>query len=644
MSIADELAKKQRSISVAEFFEKNRHLLGFDSKTKAVLSCVKEAVDNGLDACEDMATEIKKMITTQEKKGKSVEKFGEMLKEALPEISVMVMKAADTWTIVENPGKDDERVVGEIFLRDGRIVDSVGVKMVKKTRENIANTERKAMQYEFQEGELSIFIKREPWKELPFYSIFLSSVKSGEKTITKKYSLRSNVSRYRIVVEDNGPGIVKEQIPRIFGSLLYGSKFHTLKQARGQQGIGISAAVLYGQLTTGKPARIISKTSKDSKAVIMSITIDTVNNKPEVIDEGNIDVKNPHGTRVDIEMEGIYTKSVAIFLKRTSIVNPHAKITLMDPDGKRYLFKRTSNDFPKDPIEIKPHPHGIEMGILQRMLKTTSSKTLLSFLNNDFSRVGSSSGKSIISKAKLDPKMNPAEVNREQAGRLISAMHAASLLRPPTDCLSPIGEKALKNSLLEELKAEFVVTSSREPSVYRGIPFQVEIGLAYGGKIGSSDSAAKILRFANKMPLLWDMSGCALTNAIKSMDWRRYGLSQPGGQGLPTGPMAVMIHFFSAWVPYTSEGKTAIANYPIIVKEVRLALQDASRKLKNYLTKKYSAEKKKKRVSLFIKYAGLVSDALSELTEKPQKEVEKSIRKLLKEKYGDVYEGVEEET
>jgi len=642
MTIADDLAKNQRSISVAEFFEKNRHLLGFDSKTKAVLTCVKEAVDNAMDACEDMAAEIKKKIDVAEKAKKDTTELKQMLKDTLPEIKVKVMKAADTWTLVENPGKDDERVVGEIFLKDGKIVDVVGIKFVKKTREVIAGTNRKSSQYEFKDGETSIFIKREPWQEVPYYTVFLSSVKENGKTLTRNYSLRTNITRYRISVEDNGPGIVKEQIPKIFGSLLYGSKFHILKQSRGQQGIGISAAVLYGQLTTGKPAIITSKISKKNKASQLKIIIDTLNNRPEIVDETIVEDDKDHGTRIDIEMEGIYTKSVAIFLKRTSIVNPHAKIILIDPEGKKYLFKRTSNKFPKDPIPIKPHPHGTEMGILLRMLKTTNAKTLLSFLTGDFSRVGANSGKRIIEKAKLDPKMKPDVITREQASKLIAAMHSAKLLRPPTDCLSPIGE-ALSESLFGELKAEYVVTTTREPSVYRGIPFQVEVGLAYGGSIGGSDSSAKILRFANKMPLLWDMSACALANAIKTMDWRRYGLNQPGGQGMPNGPIAIVVHFFSAWVPYTSEGKTAIANYPLIVKEIRLALQDASRKLRRYITKKYSVEKSKKRVSLFIRYADLISDALESLTEKKKDEVDKVIKKVLKDKYGDVYDRVKKE-
>jgi len=640
MTIAEELAKRQKKISVAEFFEKNRHLLGFDSKPKALLSAIKEAVDNSLDACEEMASEIMKKMERLKKKGKDISKLKEMLREILPNIEVRVMKASDRWEIVENPGPE-ERMVGEVYLKYGKIVDVVGMKLVSKSKEQILNSSRRALQYEFEADGYRIYVKREPAKEIPFYSVFLSSVKEGEKTVTKRFSLRTHVSRYRIWVEDNGPGIVKEQIPPIFGSLLYGSKFHRLKQARGQQGIGISAAVLYGQLTTGKPARITSRTNEKEPAICIEVQIDTLTNKPEIVFEGvDEHFKQKHGTRVEIELEGTYSINVAKFLKRTSIVNPHAQITLITPDGKKHVFKRTSTKFPKEPKEIKPHPHGIEMGILMRMLRTTKSRTLLSFLTSEFSRVGANSAKHILEKAKLKPNMDPRSLTREQANVLIKAMHEANLSRPPTDCLSPIGAEALKKSVYAELNPEFVVTTKREPNVYRGIPFQVEVGIAYGGNI--KEGEARLLRFANKIPLMWDASACAITNAVKSMDWRRYGLNQPGGQGMPSGPIVIIVHFLSAWVPYTSEGKTAIANYPVIIREIKLALQECARELKKYLTKKYVMERKKRKMFIFLKYSDFLVDALSNLLDLRKEEVGKVIKKVLKERYGDVYEGERE--
>jgi DNA topoisomerase-6 subunit B len=159
---AEKMAQKQREISVSEFFTKNRHLLGFDSPRKALLTAVKEAVDNSLDACEEA------------------------------------------------------RILPDLRVRIARIGTS-------------------------------------------------------EKQFT-------------MTVEDNGPGIVKAQVPNVFGRLLYGSKFHRLRQSRGQQGIGISAAGMYGLLTTGNPVRVRTKPGKRSVPLYFEITIDTAKNRPDFTD------------------------------------------------------------------------------------------------------------------------------------------------------------------------------------------------------------------------------------------------------------------------------------------------------------------------------------------------------------------------
>src|SRR5262245_47039326 len=197
---AEEMGARQREISVAEFFTKNRHLLGFDSPLKALLTAVKDAVDNSLDACEEAGI--------------------------APEIQVEI-----------TPVSED---------------------------------------------------------------------------------------RFRMAVEDNGPGIVREQIAKVFGKLLYGSKFHKLSQSRGQQGIGISAAGMYGLLTTGKPVRIVSRTGKKAKAHEFHLSIDTAPNRPDANVDQETEWDKDHGTRVEIEMEAKYQKglrSVDMYLKLTAIAN-----------------------------------------------------------------------------------------------------------------------------------------------------------------------------------------------------------------------------------------------------------------------------------------------------------------------------------
>ena len=465
---AEELALQQREISVAEFFEKNRHLLGFDNSRKALLTAIKEAVDNSLDACEES--------------------------RILPEISVEIIEMSE--------------------------------------------------------------------------------------------------NRFRIIEEDNGPGIVKEQIPKIFAKLLYGSKFHRLRQSRGQQGIGISAAVMFAQLTTGRPTKIISKTAKDKPAHYMELHLNTQTNSPEIMaDEIKPWDKKEHGTRIEMDLEGSYLKgnqSVDEYIRQTAIINPHATIIYTNPKAEQFVYARATDQLPKEPLEIKPHPYGLELGILVKMLKNTDSRTLQSFLTNDLSRVGSGTAKDICDNALLDPKKKPSEISMQDADKLINAIKNTKIMAPTTDCLSPIGEELLEKSLKKEINAEFYCAISRPIFVYRGNPFQIEVGIAYGGNQPKEDSVA-LLRFANRVPLLYQQGACAITKSVVTTNWKSYGIAQSNGS-LPTGPLTIIVHMSSVWVPFTSESKEALAHYPEIIKEIKLALQEAGRRLQIYVHKKHKVQ------------------------------------------------------
>ncbi len=521
-SIAEDLADKHKSISIAEFFEKNRHLLGFDSKIKAMLTCVKEAVDNSLDACEEYANELKK--------------------------------------------KNKEYELPDILVR----IDQLG--------EDI----------------------------------------------------------YKIIVEDNGPGIVPRIIPKVFAKLLYGSKFHRLKQGRGQQGIGISASLLYGQLTTGKPGRIISKVA-GKPAHIVELMIDIKKNDAQVLrDEEYARFSREHGTRVELTIEGTYRgsgeKSVYEYLRRTSIVNPHARIVFIDPKGNRYVFKRAVHSLPIEAKEIKPHPWGIELGVLIRMLKETKKNTVLSFLTDEFSKMGSTSAKLILEKAKVNPKRRPDSITLEEAKDILHWMQKVDLQRPPTDCLSPVGRGAIEKSIKSEFNPEFIAATTRPPNVYRGYPFQVEAAIAYGGDI--PEGSAKLMRIANKVPLLYESGACAITAAVSELDWKRYGINKPSNATMPQAPMIILVHICSVWVPFTSESKAAVANYPIIMKEIKLALQECARQLKVFLHKKMKAKREAQRVNMFVKYGGVMARALAALTGKPEEDVKEIIFNAIEKRYG----------
>jgi len=488
-SIADQMAARQREISVSEFFTKNRHLLGFDNPTKALLTTVKEAVDNSLDACEEA-------------------------------------------------------------------------------------------------------------KILPDLQIWLEEI--GE-------------SRFRVRVTDNGPGIVRAQIPKIFGKLLYGSKFHRLKQSRGQQGIGISAAGMYGQLTTGKPVVIISRTSDSRPAHRFEVKIDTRANKPESTDT-EVDWELPHGTSVELEIEASYRggkRSVDQYIEQTAIANPHASFSYRTPKGETCTYERLTAELPREPAEIKPHPHGVELGALMTMLKATRGRNIQGALMRDFSRVSERVAVAICEAAGVSPTARPKRLDHLQVEALHKAMGQVKVMNPPASCVAPIGEDLVQKGLEHGIQADFFSSVTRAPAVYRGNPFQVEVGLAWGGDL-PADELCNLFRFANRVPLQYQQSDCAITKAVIDTDWRNYRVSQSRG-GLPSGPMVILVHLASVWVPFTSESKEAIARYPEILREIRLAVQICGRRLARYLSAKRRAAEEGRKRDYIETYIPHIGQALKEI-------------------------------
>src|SRR5256884_1542273 len=365
---AVEMGARQREISVSEFFTKNRHLLGFDNPRKALLTCVKEAVDNALDAAEEAGI--------------------------LPDVVVKVEVA---------PGNGAAPAA-------------------------------------------------------------------------------SQATRFRGTVTGNGPGIVRQQIPPIFAKLLYGSKFHRLRMSRGQQGIGISAAGMYAQLTTGKPVQIISRTGARAAAHYFEVQIDTKKNEPRIVENKKIDWEHQRGTQVALEIDGRYQKgraSVDEYLEQVAIANPHVQLVYRTPEAETREYPRTIQDLPPQPKEIKPHPYGIEFGILLRMLHDTRSHTLAGFLAADFSRVSSAVAQQICGTAKLSPNAKPRNVNGADAEAVYKAIQSTKIMAPPSNCISPIGEKAILHGLYKQIKGDFYTAVTRPPAVYRGNPFIIEAAVGF---------------------------------------------------------------------------------------------------------------------------------------------------------------------
>ncbi len=521
--IANKMASNQKQIAISEFFEKNKHFLGFDSLPRSIITAVKEAVDNSLDACEEA--------------------------RILPDIKVKISK-----------------------------ID---------TRKDILE----------------------------------------------------------LVTEDNGPGIPQKSIEKVFGQLLFGSRFHAIRQSRGQQGIGITGVVMYSQLTTGKPTHVQSKIAGEPTAVSVNIGLDTRKNKAvkseqtRVIWENDDLTLKEHGLRVTTKMKAKYQRgrqSVFQYLRMTSIVNPHAEITFTDPDGEVYHWPRVTERLPRKVDAIKPHPHGIELGQLQRMCRESQDSRLTVFLRQNFSGVSMRAAKELCEAAELQVSTKPKSMKPDDVRALLEAFQGErlvnkkriKLLSPPTNCLSPIEEMLIKKGLSKTIDSKFISTMTRAPSVSHGNPFQVEVGLIFGEDM-AADKHVEILRFANRVPLMYQQGGCLLTKAIESVDWRQYGLEQAGGKGVPKGPAAILVHLASTNVQFTSEAKEALSDNEFVFEETRKAMLEMGRGLRKHLEKKKKMAKTREKFELINDILPAIAAKSAAILERPVPDLAGSITKIM---------------
>ena len=512
------MAANQKQVAISEFFEKNKHFLGFDTLNRALITAVKEAVDNALDACEEA--------------------------RILPDIVVKITKLDNKKDILQ------------------------------------------------------------------------------------------------LEVEDNGPGIPRASIEKVFGQLLFGSRFHAIRQSRGQQGIGITGVVMYSQLTTGDPTHVESKIAKEATAVSVDIGLDTRKNKAIKSNQDRIDWgEKAHGLKVKTKMKAKYQRgrqSVWQYLRMTSIVNPHADILFIDPDGERHHWQRVTERLPGRVEAIKPHPNGIELGQLQRLCSESSESRMTTFLRRTFSGVSGRAAKELCEVSELEEKLKPKSLNPQQVRALLEAFQGERLLKgkpvkllnPPTSCLSPIEELLIKKGLSKTIDSKFVTTMTRAPSVTQGNPFQVEVGLIFGDGM-AADKPVEILRFANRVPLMYQQGGCLLTKAIESVDWRQYGLDQAGGRGVPKGPAAILVHLASTNVQFTSEAKEALSDNETVMEEARKAMLEMGRGLRKHLEKQKKMGKTKEKFELINDIIPAIAEKSAALLELPVPDLAGSITKIM---------------
>ena len=434
---------------------------------------------------------------------------------------------------------------------------------------------------------------------------------------------------YRLRVEDNGSGIPSRYIPSAFGQVLFGSKYK-LKQTRGTFGLGGTMAILYGQITTHKPARVISSTG-GSKIFKYTLMIDIQRNRPIILERRILlNREGWRGTIVEFSLEGDYMRAmpkILEYFKQTAVMNPYANITFVDPRGRLYMFRRATTELPPPPKETKPHPYGVDVELLQRIIYMTDCNNMIDFLKKHFHRVGENIARKFLKFAEMDEKKNPKELSHEEIVHLARAMKKfPDFLPPDASCLSPLGEELLKTGILKELKPEFVAVCQRKPSTYAGHPFIVEVAIAYGGEIPRKGEFV-LYRFANRIPLLYDEASDVSFKVIQSINWRRYGVS-------PDMPVAILVHICSTKVPYKTVGKEFIADRPEVKREILNGIREVARQLQRFLSRRAYVERQKKRLNIFAKYLPRIAEFSTKLA---GKEKPPDIKKLLRsvEKFGE---------
>ncbi len=438
---------------------------------------------------------------------------------------------------------------------------------------------------------------------------------------------------YRLTIGDNGPGIPKTHLGKALGQMLAGTKFHRYIQQRGQQGIGASACVMFSYLTTGQPTKAISICK--GKKLTANISMDFKTNKPIMEELGEEDVTEGSGLTVSAEFKDVrYEKSnygVYEYLRRTALANPHCAITLIEPTGEQFVFPRSVSVNPPRPFEIKPHPLGIATHDLLEFSKVNKENRKISaFLQNEFSRVSAAKVEELRS---LVPEVNfdkdPKNLEWNEAEKIVKAFGQVKWIAPATDSLVPIGREQIEVSFRNIFNPDVLIVTERSPKVYRGgIPFMIEVGIAYGGGLVSAGKKGEVMRFSNRVPLLFDTGGCAITETIKAMDWGRYDLKD-----FDEEPVAVLVNLVSVHVPYTSAGKQAISNEEDVMEEIKLAIMEASRGVQKFISGKRRAHDIATKKKLIGRYVQQLSKDLASLSGDKSDKIEAQLVKIIEEKY-----------
>lgn len=458
---------------------------------------------------------------------------------------------------------------------------------------------------------------------------------------------RVDKEHYILTHSDNGPGIPEDYIMKVYCTMFAGSKFRNI-QSRGQQGLGCSGCVLLSQMTTGEPARVIScyEENGELKGVNMKFKMDVKKNKGMLMEKEYI---KPEHTGVCIQLHfkdvsySLSEQGAFEYIRRTMIANPHAKITFRDPSGHKYIFKRAAEIVPVLPKEVLPHPKGVSADDILFMAKHTDKRRYKSMLTTSLSRMSNKRVGEIEEMTGIDMNKRPKDMKWAEAEAIVDAFQKMKFMAPPSNGLIPIGSEQIEKGMKQILKPEFVATLTRKPVTYKGgVSFIVEAGIAYGGDAGrivNEQRKSEIMRFANRVPLTFDQGSCAITEALKSIDWKRYGLKD-----LDNTPLTLFVNLISTQVPYLSTGKQSISPEPEIVHEIRQATMKLARKLQKHIRSKKAAKEKAMRSKVFEDLLPVIIEESAKLGETSVPEYTQVLAKVTKRALAELLgEKVEEE-
>ncbi|MGZ3773436.1 MAG: DNA topoisomerase VI subunit B [Bdellovibrio sp.] len=447
-----------------------------------------------------------------------------------------------------------------------------------------------------------------------------------------------NTDLIRIVVEDNGPGIDGDDLAKVYGEYLASSKFGRGQCSRGQQGIGISAATTWAQMTNARGVSVISKTKKMRKAISAQVDVDIKSNTGIIKNKETLDWDREHGTRVEFALDGRIQLNgdggLVTYIEGTVLVNPHMTITYKLMDNDFVTVPRVSNEVPQVPEATLPHPHTFKLGEFITHSTLFGKTTLSKFLKTGFSRISDQSISEFVKagmpKGLLEKPLTA--LNEEDFKKVFTAVQNTELMAPSTKSVLTVGEESLSKSINRLGEVDFFAVVTRKPRICDFKPVVVEVALArFKDRNQEGDSQVTLLRFANRVPLQFDKSGCAITWAIESVNWKSYGLQQPK-DSLPLGPYIFAVSIVSPFIKFKNASKETIDASEELVGEIRLALIQAGQKLSRHIKKEVKEADLERKLAHIEQFGPILVEGLARIINAPEsrkKKAEEGLKKLL---------------